>query len=233
MTDASPSFLKQGSEAQQLLKQYDRSRFPYLQVTSAPFLTSITESMHGEESTQGRMDRNVTAEITENERAFNQTLTRYSVLNQNFMDSLRLQQDPAVIHQIQAELNEVNFQLIALAKKINEDIGNIAIRDDKSREQIKQQQSNLADYIDELQKDKRRIKKVHIELANIAAQSEDAALQYKSIHLQYIVWIFLSITVVSITLNILFNENAQAISGIIIILLLLIIYVVAKAAASP
>jgi hypothetical protein len=226
-----PSFLKQGSEAQKLMAQYDQNRFPYLQVTSAPFLTSITESMRGEESTQARMQRNINAEVTESERAFNQALTRYSALNQIFMDSLLQQDDPAKIMQLRAELTEVNFELITLAKRINEDMDDIPILDEKSRQQIKQQQASLGDYIDELQKDKKRIKKAHIELANIGAQSEDAALQYKSIHLQYIVWIFLSITVVSFTLNILFNENAQAISGIIIILLLLIIYVVAKAAS--
>ena len=219
------SFLRQGQEAQAFISGYTRHRLPYLQVTSAPFLKSVNESMQDHMSLRGSGRPSVNAQVTEAEKAFNQVLTKYSALEIAYMDARMHNENPSTLQQMRLDLSSLNAELVNLAKQISRDIDSLPVRDDEMRNEIKEQQHMLDDYIDQLQAD---TDKLLAEVHSVSAQQEDAVLLYKSTHLQYLVWLFLSVTVVAITANMLMNDNAQVISGMFIIGLLLFIYVVSK-----
>lgn len=222
LTYADDGFLRQGQEARAYTASYTRERLPYLQITSAPFLSSVNEAMNDyATSTQATSRRNVSAQVTAAEQAFNQTLTQYSALDLQYMEAIMNREDPVKIKFMQDDLRAMNEQLVMYAEEISKEIGAIPSHDPHTSRQIKAQQADLSDYVS-------RLKQTHASIANAQALNEDAHLQYKSIHLQYIVWLFVSVTVVAITAHLLLNEDASAVSGLVVIGLLLVVYGVAQ-----
>jgi hypothetical protein len=223
LTYADDGFLRQGQEARAYTGSYTRERLPYLQITSAPFLSSVSEALNDyATSTQATTSRhNVSAQVSAAEQAFNQTLTQYSALDRRYMEAVLHREDPVKIKFMQDDLRALNEQLVMYAEQISDEIGAIPSHDPYTSRQIKAQQADLSDYVS-------RLKQTHAAIANAGALNEDANLNYKSIHLQYIVWLFVSVTVVAITAHLLLNDDASAVSGLVVIGLLLVVYGVAQ-----
>ncbi len=230
LTYADDGFLRQGQEARAYTSSYTRARLPYLQITSAPFLSSVNEALNDyATSTQATTSRhNVSAQVSAAEQAFNQTLTQYSALDMQYMEAIMNREDPVKIKFMQDDLRALNEQLVMYAEQISDEIGAIPSHDPYTSRQIKAQQADLSDYVSRLKKNKDRLKQTHAAIAHAGALNEDANLNYKSIHLQYIVWLFVSVTVVAITAHLLLNDDASAVSGLVVIGLLLVVYGVAQ-----
>ena len=115
-----------------------------LQLTSAPYLSSISEAMQSNDSTMST-NSTTTTPISVNENEFNKTLVEYTTLYNTFSEeSLKKNSesgasanapitiDPGVLQRLIA----LNNKLIDLADKINKEINDLKVTDATLKTQI-------------------------------------------------------------------------------------------------
>lgn len=199
-----------------------------LQLTSAPYLSSISEAMQGNDSTVSS-NSNTTIPISVNEDEFNKTLVEYTTLYNTFSEeSLKKNSesgasanapiaiDPGILQRLIA----LNNKLVDLADKINKEISDLKVTDANLKSQISDHQSSLANYITQL-KDQ-QIKINSMEDVDGFKQNTELVLISNKYH--YLVWFILVLTIIAIILYTISNDNVP--NSIVLIVSLLTIYFV-------
>jgi hypothetical protein len=125
------------------------------------------------------------------------------------------------------KLSNINNKLIKQAEKINSEIGNLTVNEDKLQNSINDQRAKLNDYINNLKNDKKKFDAYNnTDIYNsIIGQAEVSHLSMRSNYLHYIIWGFLLLFLFFITINAFVSESYGA---IIVIFILFVLYMVLK-----
>jgi len=199
-----------------------------LQLTSAPYLSSISEAMQGNDSTVST-NSTTTTPISVNEDEFNKTLVEYTTLYNTFSEeSLKKNSesgasanapitiDPVVLQRLIA----LNNKLIDLADKINKEISDLKVTDATLKAKISDQQSSLANYITQLKDQQTKINSVE----DVDGFKQNTELVLISNKYHYLVWFILGLTIIAILLYTISNDNVP--NSMVLIVSLLSIYFV-------
>jgi hypothetical protein len=224
--------ITQGQSVLQYIQDYLEvvpHRLQLLNVTSSPALQSVNEGLSADDSLHHRAHYNIKGHISQNERAFNRALLKYSNLQKSYTASV-LQPNPdpgerAAQRRLQQQLVETNDDLVRYAQAIGDDINHIRVTDRGIRHEIQRQQKHLNSYIQSLVKERQRVQSSHGKMINAVAQDEHAALVFNSQRAQYIVWLLLTVAIMALTLHYIITGEP---SSLLVVVFLLLIYLGAK-----
>jgi len=172
--------------------------------------------------------------ISEKEIQFKKLLTEYSSLYKLFNESLMNQEKLSPLdleehHLNQIKLDNLNEELIRLAQEIIDNMDFISNQDQKINKQIHLEQKKLHEYMVKLKIEKQKLKKTHIQnIDTLNGVVENTSLVYTSRYYFYIVWVIVAITVIGLTMNVIFNPEANTINAVIVIGALALVYIVAN-----
>jgi|688.fasta_scaffold208279_3 hypothetical protein len=210
-----------------------------LQLTSAPYLSSISEAMQGNDSTLSSSDSTTKMTISNNEEEFNKTLVEYSTLYNTFSEEFLKKNTPAAPGPADAtapgpagtaapgtapaaqRLIALNNKLVNLADKINQEIGTLKVTDANLKKQIDDQQSTLSTYISQFREQQNKMTDMDINVDGLAHTSELALVSNKY---HYLVWFILGLTLIAIGLYTITNDNVS--NSVVLVVSLLTIYFV-------
>jgi len=197
------------------------TRLPFLQVSSIPGLLSIKEAMTGSDSVN-RTDtllhhkQDISADIVQNENAFNKSLSEYASL-QKHLDTSHLHRnaDASITATTLSKLADLNKQLIQHAQRINADMSNLNVTDAGLRDTIATQQRNLNHYIQTLGEQQ-------VLMDTVDGMGETTRLTRTANEYHYLMWFIVFITFLSLFLYILTSDVVM--NTLIVIICLMVIY---------
>lgn len=202
-----------------------------LQLTSAPYLSSISEAMQGNDSTLSSSDSTTKMTISNNEEAFNKTLVEYSTLYNTFSEEFLKKNTaataapggPAAPGQ---RLIALNNKLVDLADKINQEIGTLKVTDANLKKQIDDQQSTLATYISQFREQQNKMTEIQNMDINVDGLAHTSELALVSNKYHYLVWFILGLTLIAIFIYTITNDNVS--NSVVLVVSLLTIYFISR-----
>jgi len=226
-----------------------------LQLTSAPYLSSISEAMQGNDSTLSSSDSTTKMTISNNEEAFNKTLVEYSTLYNTFSEEFLKKNTPAAPGDATApgpadatapgdatapadaaahagtaahaqRLIALNNKLVDLADKINQEIGTLKVTDANLKKQIDDQQSTLANYISQFREQQNKMTEIQNMDINVDGLAHTSELALVSNKYHYLVWFILGLTLIAIFIYTITNDNVS--NSVVLVVSLLTIYFISR-----
>jgi hypothetical protein len=214
-----------------------------LQLTSAPYLSSISEAMQGNDSTLSSSDSTTKMTISNNEEAFNKTLVEYSTLYNTFSEEFLKKNTPAAPGGTAApgpaapagadataahaqRLIALNNKLVDLADKINQEIGTLKVTDANLKKQIDDQQSTLANYISQFREQQNKMTEIQNMDINVDGLAHTSELALVSNKYHYLVWFILGLTLIAIFIYTITNDNVS--NSVVLVVSLLTIYFISR-----
>lgn len=208
-----------------------------LQLTSAPYLSSISEAMQGNDSTLSSSDSTTKMTISNNEEAFNKTLVEYSTLYNTFSEEFLKKNTTAApggpappggpaAHAPAQRLIALNNKLVDLADKINQEIGTLKVTDANLKKQIDDQQSTLATYISQFREQQNKMTEIQNMDINVDGLAHTSELALVSNKYHYLVWFILGLTLIAIFIYTITNDNVS--NSVILVVSLLTIYFISR-----
>jgi len=215
--------LKQGKyfiNYEQLVKAYTFERLPFLELTTMPGLSSVSEAFNGDDSIIAK-NKYITDHLSKNEADFNKTLSEYYSLQKNLVSSgLYHKPNDAVNKTTMAQLSQLNDKLISQAKKISSEISQINVDDYIVKQHIQKQQAKLDDYIRKLDLQRKNMETVD-------GMGENTKLVRVSSQYHYLMWFIVAITLLSLLFYILTSDLVM--DTLLVIICLMVIYLLARA----
>ena len=211
-----------------------------LQLTSAPYLSSISEAMQGNDSTLSSSDSTTKMTISNNEEAFNKTLVEYSTLYNTFSEEFLKKNTAAApdgtaapggpaaaaAHAPAQRLIALNNKLVDLADKINQEIGTLKVTDANLKKQIDDQQSTLATYISQFREQQNKMTEIQNMDINVDGLAHTSELALVSNKYHYLVWFILGLTLIAIFIYTITNDNVS--NSVVLVVSLLTIYFISR-----
>ena len=209
-----------------------------LQLTSAPYLSSISEAMQGNDSTLSSSDSTTKMTISNNEEAFNKTLVEYSTLYNTFSEEFLKKNTTATAapdgtaapgpaaHAPAQRLIALNNKLVDLADKINQEIGTLKVTDANLKKQIDDQQSTLATYISQFREQQNKMTEIQNMDINVDGLAHTSELALVSNKYHYLVWFILGLTLIAIFIYTITNDNVS--NSVVLVVSLLTIYFISR-----
>ena len=139
------------------------------------------------------------------------------MVNTTVCDKLNV--DPATWN----KLSQLNDKLVSLAGQMNKELGDLTVTDNKLKQDLTSQQANLNSYITTLEDDKRELGQFNSTYTTVGGKNESSGLVLNSNKIHYLVWLILSITIVSITLHSVSTGNMTRGGNVIVLIVTLIV----------
>lgn len=106
-----------------------------------------------------------------------------------------------------SDLAKLNKELVSLAKKINDEISTLSVKDTTLQSKISQEQKKLDTYISSLNDDYENIKDYGGKMLNVYGSSIDSNLQRNAEKMRYVVWFIILLTILLLTGHAYTTEN--------------------------
>ena len=214
-----------------------------LQLTSAPYLSSISEAMNGGDSTNS-MNTDIKTNISGHEDEFNKTLVKYSSLYNAFSEDVlnnnnnnlqgNINDKQGNINDKQANINPyvwqqlsvLNNKLIDLAAKINNEISSLTVTDSNLKTQLVEQQKTLSNYINQLKNEKGKLNDTNNSSVNVDGLQQNSQLVLVSNKYYYLVWFILGLTIIAMSLY--SSTSNKGTNILLVIVSLLALYFISK-----
>ena len=134
--------------------------------------------------------------------------------------------------QVWSRLQQLNTQLKNQAVKLTDEINKLSLEDDESKQQLMNKRQQLLSYIDTIDNDRNDITSNNNILMQVAGEETDSGLRMTSNYYSYIIWIFIMIFIISLTVAVSTNDDDKVygISDVIIAIfvLMFLIYLYKK-----
>jgi hypothetical protein len=222
--------------------QYAKARgnnHDLLAESSSPGLGSIIEAIDGSDSIS-KYKSATQQSLTANQTAFDTLLTQYttaynSYVSSTYMTKVNTGVKPSVTDTsnnivVQANLQALNSQLLALATTISREINSLRATDGTLRKNIQDQETSLFRYINELNEQQGILNnvKTSFDSDSVDGRIETTELTFDSYYLQYIVYFFISVTLIVFIFNITINPNADIMRSVFLLVALLAVYIISR-----
>jgi hypothetical protein len=115
--------------------------------------------------------------------------------------------------QVWAQLQQLNTQLKNQAIKLTDEINKLSLEDDESKRQLMNKRQQLLSYIDTIDNDRNDITSNNRMLMQVGGEETDSSLRMTSNYYSYIIWIFIMIFIISLTVAVSTNDDDK-VSGI-------------------
>lgn len=137
---------------------------------------------------------------------------------------LQLDIDPALWNKIMI----LNDELLALSKKLAQQLGKLVIQDVELQVTLQESQNEIAQTTQSLQNDRSALEHYQTTIITAGAEQEDTALIQRMRYLQMLAWMFLLVTVLSLTAHA-FVSPASKVSDVIgLIFGIILLFVIAN-----
>jgi hypothetical protein len=137
---------------------------------------------------------------------------------------LQLDIDPALWNKIMS----LNDELLVLSEKLAQQLGKLVVQDVELQVALKESQKELAQTNQSLQSDRSALGQYQTTIVTAGAEEEDTALLERMRYLQLLAWMFLLVTILSLTAHA-FVAPASKVSDIIgLIFGILLLFVISK-----
>ncbi len=115
--------------------------------------------------------------------------------------------------QVWSRLQQINTQLKNQAVKLTAEINKLALEDNESKQQLMNKRQQLLSYIDTIDNDRNDITSNNNILMQVGGEETDSSLRMTSNYYSYIIWIFIMIFIISLTVAVSTNDDDK-VSGI-------------------
>jgi len=115
--------------------------------------------------------------------------------------------------QVWSRLQQINTQLKNQAVKLTAEINKLALEDNESKQQLMNKRQQLLSYIDTIDNDRNDITSNNNILMQVVGEETDSSLRMTSNYYSYIIWIFIMIFIISLTVAVSTNDDDK-VSGI-------------------
>lgn len=115
--------------------------------------------------------------------------------------------------QLWYRLQQLNAQLKNQAVKLTDEINKLSLEDKESKQQLMNKRQQLLSYIDTIDNDRNDIASNNNMLMQVAGEEIDSGLRMTSNYYSYIIWIFIMIFIISLTVAVSTNDDDK-VSGI-------------------
>ena len=115
--------------------------------------------------------------------------------------------------QVWSRLQQINTQLKNQAVKLTVEINKLALEDNESKQQLMNKRQQLLSYIDTIDNDRNDITSNNNILMQVVGEETDSSLRMTSNYYSYIIWIFIMIFIISLTVAVSTNDDDK-VSGI-------------------
>jgi hypothetical protein len=123
-----------------------------------------------------------------------------------------------------SNLAKLNKELVGLAKKINDEISNLSVKDVTLKNKISQEQKKIDAYISSLNDDYKNIKQQSGNMLNVYGSKIDSNLQRNADKMSYVVWFIILLTILLLTGHAYTTENRfYDIIGVVLAIIMLYI----------
>jgi hypothetical protein len=137
---------------------------------------------------------------------------------------LQIDIDPALWNKIMS----LNDELLVLSEKLAQQLGKLVVQDVELQVALKESQKELAQTNQSLQSDRSALGQYQTTIVTAGAEEEDTALLERMRYLQLLAWMFLLVTILSLTAHA-FVAPASKVSDIIgLIFGILLLFVISK-----
>ena len=127
------------------------------------------------------------------------------------------------------KLSQLNDKLVSLAGQMNKELGDLTVTDNKLKQDLTGQQANLNSYITTLEEDKKNLGHFNSVYTTVGGKKESSGLILDSNKIHYLVWLILSITIVSITLHSVSTGTITRGGNVIVLIVsLIVIYIICR-----
>jgi hypothetical protein len=207
-----------------------------LSVSSSPQLGSIIEALDGSDSLSSYQDA-IQQSLSTNQAAFDSLLSQYTTAYANYIKDINTTSyysttDSSNNSVSELKLLDLNRELVNLAQKISTEIGQLQVTDSSLREIIEYQQAKIYDYISELEYQQETIsitdEEDYNDMDSVDGQIETTELHVNSVYYHYIVYFFISITLIVFIFNIYSNPEADTMKAVFLLVALLGVYVISR-----
>jgi hypothetical protein len=134
--------------------------------------------------------------------------------------------------QVWSRLQQLNTQLKNQAVKLTDEINKLSLEDNESKQQLMNKRQQLLSYIDTIDNDRNDITSNNNMLMQVSGKETDSGLRMTSNYYSYIIWIFIMIFIISLTVAVSTNDDDKVtgISYVIIAIfvLMFLIYLYKK-----
>ena len=134
--------------------------------------------------------------------------------------------------QVWSRLQQLNTQLKNQAVKLTDEINKLSLEDNESKQQLMNKRQQLLSYIDTIDNDRNDITSNNNILMQVVGEETDSSLRMTSNYYSYIIWIFIMIFIISLTVAVSTNDDDKVtgISYVIIAIfvLMFLIYLYKK-----
>lgn len=134
--------------------------------------------------------------------------------------------------QVWSRLQQLNTQLKNQAVKLTDEINKLSLEDNESKQQLMNKRQQLLSYIDTIDNDRNDITSNNNMLIQVSGKETDSGLRMTSNYYSYIIWIFIMIFIISLTVAVSTNDDDKVtgISYVIIAIfvLMFLIYLYKK-----
>jgi len=129
--------------------------------------------------------------------------------------------------QVWSRLQQLNTQLKNQAVKLTVEINKLSLEDNESKQQLMNKRQQLLSYIDTIDNDRNDITSNNNMLMQVGGEETDSGLRMTSNYYSYIIWIFIMIFIISLTVAVSTNDDDK-VSGIsyVIIAIFVLIFLV-------
>ena len=115
--------------------------------------------------------------------------------------------------QVWSRLQQINTQLKNQAVKLTAEINKLALEDNESKQQLMNKRQQLLSYIDTIDNDRNDITSNNNIFMQVVGEETDSSLRMTSNYYSYIIWIFIMIFIISLTVAVSTNDDDK-VSGI-------------------
>jgi hypothetical protein len=232
-----PSFnkdIEQGNEFMNYRKLYsenEKNKLPFVEDTSAPGIGSIVEAMRDrDDSTQSKSMKVMLRKLSKHEAHFNSLLsdyaTSYNTFNASLINSHPSSDDLAQRDAMEQDLQKKYQRLIVLANAIQTDVDIISTMDGQNKDIVRDKYAQLLTKVDGLKIQQDKFNRT--DAPTLKGKLETSELATNSIHIHFIVYLFVAITLIGFTFYIIVNPNANVLNAVYVVSLLIALYIISR-----
>ena len=208
-----------------------------LSVSSSPDVGSIIEAIDGTDSISS-YNSATQRSLTANQTAFNTLLSQYTLVYNSYVSSNYMQNvnsgitlsatDSSNNLAIKANLQVLNSQLLALATTIVSEINSLKTTNGTLRQEIQEQEKSLIRYMNQLSDQQNTLEQPYYDNDSVDGAIETASLSMNSYFMQYLVYFFITVTLIVFLVNITINPKADMMKSALLLVALFAVYIISR-----
>ena len=226
--------IEQGNEFMNYRKLYsenEKNKLPFVEDTSSPAIGSIVESWRDrDDSTQSNGAKIMLRKLSKHEAQFNSLLfdyaTSYNTFNASLINPHPSSHDLAQRRDMEQDLQTKYQRLIVLANVIQTDVNKVSAMNSRYKDLMQDKYAQLLTKVDRLAVQHDKFNRT--DAPTLKGKLETSEVTTDSLHIHFIVYLIVAITLLAFTFYIIVNPNAHVLNTVYVVTLLIALYIISR-----